>query len=245
MNRNMQQSWNRLGGIAFWPGLKRQRLGGHRWRMSTRRTIRLVVNLAVSTCWLGTDTAQACFATVLWSFGWGRWGCRIRQSCNSPFFWIDLHREVAPDATTLLKFRHLMEEHHLTESIFTAINGHSVERGLFLREGTIVDATLIAARLLQPGIRKKSAIPGCIKPGKVIRGISAWRCTLEVMRSQGLFTPPIGTASNVQDVTQAQALLHGDETDVIGDAGYQDVEKCEENLALPVTWHIAMRPSML
>jgi len=86
---------------------------------------------------------------------------------------IDLNREAAPDATTLLKFRHLLEEHHLTESIFTAINVYLAERELFLREGTIVDATLIAARLLQPGIRKESAIPGCIKPGKAISGISA------------------------------------------------------------------------
>ena len=44
------------------------------------------------------------------------------------------------------------------------------------------------------------------------------------------------------DITQAQALLHGEETDVFGDAGYQGVEKREENLELPVTWHVAMRP---
>ena len=61
------------------------------------------------------------------------------------FVGIDLNREAAPDATTLLKFRHLLETHHLTESIFDAINAHLAERGLFLREGTIVDATLIAA----------------------------------------------------------------------------------------------------
>ena len=55
--------------------------------------------------------------------------------------------------------------------------------------------------------------------------------------------PLIGTAGHVSDVTQTQALLHGDETDVFGDAGYQGVEKREENLELPVTWHEAMRPS--
>ena len=59
----------------------------------------------------------------------------------------------------------------------------------------------------------------------------------------GLVHTLIGTAANVHDVTQAQALLHGNETDVFGDAGYQGVEKREENLELPVTWHIAMRPS--
>jgi IS5 family transposase len=59
----------------------------------------------------------------------------------------------------------------------------------------------------------------------------------------GLAHTLIGTAANVHDVTQAQALLHGDETDVFGDAGYLGVEKREENLALPITWHIAMRSS--
>lgn len=61
------------------------------------------------------------------------------------FVGIDLNRESAPDATTLLNFRHLLESHQLTESIFNAINGHLAEKGLLLREGTIVDATLIAA----------------------------------------------------------------------------------------------------
>lgn len=52
----------------------------------------------------------------------------------------------------------------------------------------------------------------------------------------------VGTAANVHDVTQAQALLHGEEADAFGDAGYQCVEKREEHLDLPVTWHVAMRP---
>ena len=59
----------------------------------------------------------------------------------------------------------------------------------------------------------------------------------------GLVHTLIGTAANVSDVTQAQALLHGDETQAFGDAGYQGVEKRDENLECPVTWHIALRPS--
>ena len=61
------------------------------------------------------------------------------------FVGIDLSRESAPDATTLLKFRRLLETHGLTQRIFEAINAHLAERGLLLRQGTIVDATLIAA----------------------------------------------------------------------------------------------------
>jgi IS5 family transposase len=61
------------------------------------------------------------------------------------FVGVDLRRETAPDATTLLNFRHLRETHQLTESIFSTINVHLAEKGLFHREGTLVDAMLIAA----------------------------------------------------------------------------------------------------
>lgn len=62
------------------------------------------------------------------------------------FLGIDLGRESTPDATTLLKFRHLFEANGLTRQIFDRINGHLAKKGLMMREGTIVDAMLIAAR---------------------------------------------------------------------------------------------------
>lgn len=158
------------------------------------------------------------------------------------FVGIDLNRETAPDATTLLKFRHLLEAHQLTESIFNAINAHLAERGLFLREGTIVDATLIAA---PPSTKnkdgKRDAEMHQSKKGN--QWHFGMKAHIGVDAQSGLVHTLIGTAANVHDVTQAQALLHGDETDVFGDAGYQGVEKREENLELPVNWHIAMRPS--
>jgi IS5 family transposase len=61
------------------------------------------------------------------------------------FVGIDLGRETAPDATTLLKFRRLLEDKQLTETIFTTINAHLAAKGLFLRRGTVVDATIIEA----------------------------------------------------------------------------------------------------
>jgi IS5 family transposase len=61
------------------------------------------------------------------------------------FIGIDLARESVPDATTLLKFRRLLEEHQLTASIFGEINARLAERGLLPREGTMVDATIIEA----------------------------------------------------------------------------------------------------
>lgn len=158
------------------------------------------------------------------------------------FVGIDLNREAVPDATTLLRFRHLLEAHHLTESIFDAINAHLAERGLFLREGTIVDATLISA---PPSTKNKERARDSemhqTRKGK--QWHFGMKVHIGVDAQSGLVHTLIGTAANVHDVTQAQALLHGDETDVFGDAGYLGVEKREENLELPVTWHIAMRPS--
>jgi IS5 family transposase len=61
------------------------------------------------------------------------------------FVGIDLSREAAPDATTLLKFRRLLEKHQLSEAMFAAVNRHLEARGLLLRQGTIVDASIIAA----------------------------------------------------------------------------------------------------
>jgi len=61
------------------------------------------------------------------------------------FVGIDLSCEGAPDATTLLKFRRLLEKHKLTERIFQSINEHLTAKGLILREGTVVDASIIAA----------------------------------------------------------------------------------------------------
>ena len=61
------------------------------------------------------------------------------------FAGIDLGTEAVPDATTLLKFRHLLEKQGLTRQIFDSINTMLGERGVLMREGVIVDATIIAA----------------------------------------------------------------------------------------------------
>ena len=157
------------------------------------------------------------------------------------FVGIDLGRESAPDATTLLKFRRLLETHQLTESIFAAINVHLAEQGLLMRAGTIIDATIIAA----PSSTKNRDGQRDAEMHQTKKG-NQWhfgmKAHIGIDARSGLVHSVIGTAANVHDVTQAQALLHGEETDVFGDAGYQGVEKREENLALPVNWHIALRP---
>lgn len=159
------------------------------------------------------------------------------------FVGIDLTRESAPDATTLLKFRHLLEEKKLTDSIFNAINAHLAEKGLFLRQGTVVDATIIAA---PPSTKNRSGErdPEMHQAKKGKQWHFGMKAHIGVDAESGLTHTVIGTAANVSDVTQAGALLHGDETDVFADAGYIGVEKREENLEVPVTWHVAMKRSV-
>jgi IS5 family transposase len=156
------------------------------------------------------------------------------------FVGIDISREGAPDATTVLKFRRILESKQLTETIFNTINAHLAARGLFLREGTIVDATLIAA---SPSTKNKdkqrdTEMHSTQKGKQWYFGMKAH---IGVDAHSGLVHTLIGTAANVHDVTQAQALLHGDETDGFGDAGYTGVEKREEHLNAGVRWHVSLR----
>lgn len=157
------------------------------------------------------------------------------------FVGIDLARESAPDATTLLKFRRPLETHGLTRRIFETINGHLAQKGLMMREGTIVDATIIAAPPSTKN-RDKARDPEMHQTKKGNAWHFGMKAHIGVDVDSGLVHALVGTAANVADVTQAHALLHGEERDVLGDAGYQGVEKREENQDRQINWHVAMRP---
>ena len=156
------------------------------------------------------------------------------------FVGIDLARENAPDATTLLKFRRLLETNGLTRKVFEAINAHLAERGLILREGTIVDATFIAA---PPSTKNKAKArdPEMHQAKKGNNWHFGMKAHIGVDAKSGLVHAVIGTAANVSDVSQTHALVHGEESDVFGDAGYQGVEKRSENQGSTADWHIAMK----
>jgi len=156
------------------------------------------------------------------------------------FVGIDLAREDAPDATTLLKFRRLLERNNLTHKIFTVINDHLAAQGLMLREGTIVDATLIAAAPSTKN-RQKARDPEMHQAKKGNQYYFGMKAHIGVDAHSGLVHAVVGTAANVADVTQTDQLLHGEEREVFGDAGYQGVEKRPENRETVVKWHIAMK----
>lgn len=159
------------------------------------------------------------------------------------FVGIDLTHESAPDATTLLKFRRLLEKHNLTRRIFDEINVHLASKGLLMREGTIVDATLIAAPPSTKN-RDKERDPEMHQSKKGNDWHFGMKAHVGVDMATGLVHSVVGTAGNVADVTQAHALLHGGEKAVLGDAGYQGMGKRVENAHKPIDWHVAMRPSV-
>ena len=159
------------------------------------------------------------------------------------FVGIDLTHESAPDATTLLKFRRLLEKHNLTRRIFDEINGHLASRGLMMREGTIVDATLIAAPPSTKN-RDEKRDPEMHQSKKGKNWFFGMKAHIGVDAKSGLTHTLVTTAGNVSDVTQTHNLLHGDEKMVFGDAGYQGADKRPENADRAVIWHIAMKRSV-
>lgn len=119
------------------------------------------------------------------------------------FVGIDLNRERAPDATTLLKFRDLLEAKGLTQKIFEAINVHLAAKGLMMRDGTIVDATLIAA---PPSTKNKDGErdPEMHQSKKGNDWHFGMKAHIGVDAASGLVHTVVGTAGSVSDVTQNQ-----------------------------------------
>jgi len=146
-----------------------------------------------------------------------------------------------PDRVSILRFRHLLEQHQLAEQILATVNATLTDKGLMLREGTVVDATLIAA----PSSTKNSTGERDPEMHQTKKG-NQWHFGMKAHigadADSGLVHTVLGTAANVNDVTQAGALVHGDETDVFADAGYQGVAKREETQGIKANWHVAMRP---
>ena len=155
---------------------------------------------------------------------------------------IDLGTDAVPDATTLLKFRRLLETHDLCKGLFAAINADLTARGLLLREGTLVDATLIAA---PPSTKNqaKQRDPEMHQTKKGNQWYFGLKAHIGADRDSKLVHTVVVTAANVADITKTAELLHGQEQQVHADAGYIGVEKRAEIVALarPLDWQIAAK----
>ena len=157
------------------------------------------------------------------------------------FAGLDAGEDNLPDESTILRFRHLLEAHNLSSQILATVNATLAAKGLLLKSGTVVDATLIAA----PSSTKNSSGERDPEMHQTKKG-NQWhfgmKAHIGVDADSGLVHTVVGTAANVNDVTQAHALVHGAETDVFADAGYQGVGKRDETQEINVNWHVAMRP---
>jgi transposase, IS5 family len=134
------------------------------------------------------------------------------------FAGVDLGQDTIPDETTILRFRHLLEEHDLGEAIFHEINTLLVEKRLLLSGGTIVDATIISA----PSSTKNSSKTRDPEMKQTKKG-NTWHFGMKVhvgTDKKGLVHSLTTTNAAVGDITQLPNLLHGGEREIFGDQAY-------------------------
>ena len=146
-----------------------------------------------------------------------------------------------PDETTILNFRHLLEKHELGAVLFEEIGCHLESQGLRLQAGTIVDASIIAAPSSTKN-RSKERDPEMHQTKKGNEWHFGMKLHIGVDSQTGVVHSVSTTPANVHDVTETPRLLHGGETQVWCDAGYQGVHKRPENRDLEVEWQVSMRP---
>ena len=135
--------------------------------------------------------------------------------------------EGVPDETTILKFRHLLEKHELSKALFDEMTGVLTERGLLLRQGTIVDATLIAAPPSTKN-RTKSRDPEMKQTRKGNQWHFGMKAHIGVDAASGCVHSAEMTSANVHDSVVIGALLHGEEEIAFGDSAYASNERSLE-----------------
>jgi transposase, IS5 family len=181
-----------------------------------------------------------------------QWFTLSDPAMEEAFFDTPLLREFAqleefsrlPDESTILRFRHRLEKYKLAEQILATVNELLTQRGLLLKAGTVVDATLIAA----PSSTKNkdhNRDPEMHSSKKGEQMYFGMKAHIGADAQSGLVHTVRGTSGNVHDIVEGNSLLHGQESVAFGDAGYQGIEKRadEQSKAKPnIKWHIAMRP---
>lgn len=140
------------------------------------------------------------------------------------FVGIDLGCESVPDATTMLKFRHLLEQHKLAEQLFTEVGRVLSSSGMSLKTGTIVDATIIAAPSSTKNSEKQRD-PEMRQTRKGKQWYFGMKLHIGVDSQSGLTHSAVVTSANVHDKHPLPKLLHGREKRVYGDSAYASQKK--------------------
>ena len=159
------------------------------------------------------------------------------------FAHIDLTSDPVPDETTILNFRHYLEEHHLTEKIFEKTKQYLSDKGLMLREGTIVDATIINA---PPSTKNESRTrdPEMKQAKKGNRWYFGMKAHVGTDTDRGLVHSIAVTHAAVHDSQVMDDLLHGAEKAVYGDKAYSNARKGREFESRGIEWHIDRKGSL-
>jgi len=148
--------------------------------------------------------------------------------------------ERLPDESTILRFRHVLEKHKLAAQILQTVNDLLSAKGVMLKGGSVVDATLIAA----PSSTKNSSgerDPEMKQSRKGQQWYFGMKCHIGVDIESGLVHTVRGTSGAVNDVTEANSLVRPSDREVYADAGYRGADKRPDARA-GVAWNIAMRP---
>jgi IS5 family transposase len=143
------------------------------------------------------------------------------------FVGINLATESVPDATTLLKFRRLLEEHEIAKQLFEELKSELKKSGKMMKEGTIVDATIIEAPSSTKN-KSKERDPEMHQTKKGNQWFFGMKVHIGTDVESGLIHSVEATPANVHDIDVAEKLLHGEEKIVYGDSGYTGLEKREE-----------------
>ena len=157
------------------------------------------------------------------------------------FAGIALITDRIPDETTILAFRHLLEEKDLGAQIFETVKAHLKANGMAMKQGTIIDATIIEAPSSTKN-EKRERDPEMHQTCKGKQWHFGMKVHIGVDSESGLIHSVETTAANVHDLTPAAELLHGEETVVYADAGYQGIEKRREMEGRGIGFRTAMRP---
>ncbi|WP_421322769.1 IS5 family transposase [Aeromonas veronii] len=152
--------------------------------------------------------------------------------------------QAIPDRTTIMNFRHLLERHQLARQLFDAVNLWLSDAGIMMKQGTLVDGTLIEAPCSTKNKRgeRDGEMHQTKKGNQWYFGMKAH---IGVDAKSGLTHTLETTAANEHDLNQVGNLLHGEEAFVFADAGYQGAENREELADVKAQWAIAMRPGRL
>jgi IS5 family transposase len=164
------------------------------------------------------------------------------------FMGVTFGEEQAPDATTLLKFRHLLEKNNLCEQLFKDFTERLEANGCVMRGGSIIDATIIKA----PSSTKNASGKRDPEMHQTKKG-NEWhfgmKAHIGVDAGTGYVHSVTATSANAHDITEASKLIRDDDEVVYGDAGYLGIQKREEIETAPkksqIDYRINRRPGAL